>query len=102
MTPPTSRELFSLLIRKALPWLFLLAALHEIRLTASALSGKDSMVELWIMWMSNAKVTRLSAFVFGLAGVAYGLSQRTLRRAVEKRLAERVSEMEGKLEERQG
>jgi hypothetical protein len=94
MPSPTTREILILLIRKALPWVFLLAALYQIRLTASALTGKDSMVELWIMWMSNAKVTRLSAFVFGLAGVAYGLSQRTLRRAVEKRMEERIAELE--------
>jgi hypothetical protein len=74
------------LIRKALPWAALLAALWLIRETAAGLLGKDSMLEVWIAWMSNARVTRMSAFIFGLAGIAYGLQQRALRREAEKAL----------------
>ncbi len=80
------------LIRKALPWAALLAALWLIRETASGLLGKDSMIEVWIAWMGQARVTRLSAIVFGLAGVAYGLQQRALRREAEKALAECLKE----------
>jgi hypothetical protein len=80
------------LIRKALPWAALLAALWLIRETASGLLGKDSMLELWIAWMGSARVTRLSAIVFGLGGVAYGLQQRALRRQLEKALAECLKE----------
>ncbi|MFZ5929386.1 MAG: hypothetical protein ACOYX1_18280 [Acidobacteriota bacterium] len=80
------------LIRKALPWAALLAALWLIRETASGLLGKDSMIEVWIAWMGRARVTRLSAIVFGLAGVAYGLQQRALRREAEKTLAECLKE----------
>lgn len=80
------------LIRKVLPWAALLAAFWMIRQTASELLGKDSMLEVWIAWMSNARVTRLSAIVFGLAGIAYGLEQRALRREVERTLAECLKE----------
>ncbi|GIU73009.1 MAG: hypothetical protein KatS3mg004_0096 [Bryobacteraceae bacterium] len=80
------------LIRKALPWVALLAALWMIRETASGLLGRDSMLEVWIAWMSNARVTRISAILFGLAGVAYGLEQRALRREIEKTLAECLKE----------
>ncbi|MGC8760336.1 MAG: hypothetical protein ACP5UT_10290 [Bryobacteraceae bacterium] len=80
------------LIRKALPWAALLAALWMIRETASGLLGRGSTVEVWIAWMSNARVTRISAILFGLAGVAYGLEQRALRREVEKTLAECLKE----------
>lgn len=80
------------LIRKALPWAALLAALWMIRETASGLLGRDSMLEVWIAWMSNARVTRISAILFGLAGVAYGLEQRALRREIEKTLAECLKE----------
>lgn len=80
------------LIRKALPWAALLAALWLVRETASGLLGKDSMIEVWIAWMGRARVTRLSAIVFGLAGVAYGLQQRALRREAEKTLAECLKE----------
>lgn len=75
------------LIRKVLPWAALLAALYLIRGIAAGLLGKDSMLELWIAWMGKAQVTRLSAIIFGLAGVAYGLGQRALRRELEKTLA---------------
>jgi len=80
------------LIRKALPWVALLVALWMIRETASGLLGRDSMLEVWIAWMSNARVTRISAILFGLAGVAYGLEQRALRREIEKTLAECLKE----------
>lgn len=80
------------LIRKALPWAALLAALWMIRETASGLLGRGSIVEVWIAWMSNARVTRISAILFGLAGVTYGLEQRALRREVEKTLAECLKE----------
>lgn len=76
------------LIRKAAPWAALLLALWLIRETASGLMGKDSMLEVWITWMSRARVTRLSAFIFGLAGLAYGLQQRAVRRELEKALEE--------------
>lgn len=87
MTSVDSQRILLWLIRKALPWAALLAALWLIRDTASALLGKDSMLEMWIAWMGRARVTRLSAIIFGLAGVAYGLQQRALRRQVEKQLA---------------
>jgi len=87
-----SQRILLWLIRKALPWAALLAALWLIRETASALLGKDSMLEMWIAWMGRARVTRLSAIIFGLAGVAYGLQQRALRRQVEKQLAECLME----------
>lgn len=80
------------LIRKALPWAALLAALWLIRETASELLGKDSLLEVWIAWMGKARVTRLSAIIFGLAGVAYGLQQRALRREMERALAECLKE----------
>jgi hypothetical protein len=80
------------LIRKALPWAALLAALWLIRGAASALLGADSMLELWIAWMAKARVTRLSAIIFGLAGIAYGLQQRALRRELEQTLARCIEE----------
>lgn len=86
------RRVLLWLIRQALPWAALLAALWLIRETASGLLGKDSLLEVWIAWMGSARVTRLSAIVFGLAGVAYGLQQRALRRDVEKILAECLKE----------
>lgn len=80
------------LIRKAVPWAALLGALWLIRETASGLLGKDSMLEVWIAWMGRARVTRLSAFIFGLAGVAYGLQQRAVRRELEKTLEKCLKE----------
>ncbi len=80
------------LIRKALPWAALLAALWMIRNTASDLLGKESMLEVWIAWMGNARVTRLSAILFGLAGIGYGLQQRALRREAERALSECLKE----------
>jgi len=87
-----SRHILLWLIRKALPWAALLAALWLIRETASGLLGKESLLEVWIAWMGSARVTRLSAIIFGLAGVAYGLEQRALRRKAEKTLAECLRE----------
>ncbi len=80
------------LIRKTVPWVALLLALWFIRETASGLMGKDSMLEVWIAWMGRARVTRLSAFIFGLAGVAYGLQQRSVRRELEKTLEKCLQE----------
>ncbi|MCX7604509.1 MAG: hypothetical protein N2036_10595 [Bryobacteraceae bacterium] len=80
------------LVRKALPWAAMLAALWMIRETASALLGRESMLEVWIAWMGSARVTRLSAILFGLVGVAYGLQQRALRREAEKALGEALQE----------
>lgn len=97
-SPPVPATLAALL-RQVLPWLFLLFALYQVRLVASAASGHDSFFEIWIMWMSNAQTTRLSAVIFGLAGVAYGLAQRTLRRAAEQRLAARIAALEARLPE---
>lgn len=92
MTGVDSQRVLLWLVRKALPWAALLAALWMIRETASGLLGKDSLLEVWIAWMAKARVTRLSAIIFGLAGVAYGLQQRALRRDLEKMLAECLKE----------
>lgn len=89
---PDSQRMLLWLIRKAVPWAALLAALWLIRQTASGLLGKDSLLEVWIAWMGNARVTRLSAILFGLAGIAYGLQQRSLRREAERRLGECLKE----------
>ncbi len=90
-----SQRILLWLIRKALPWAALLLALWGILETASGLLGKDSMLEVWIAWMGKARVTRLSAIIFGLAGIAYGLQQRVLRRELEKTLAECLRERRG-------
>lgn len=91
-----SQKLLLWLIRKALPWAALLTALWMIRETASGLFGKGSLLEVWIRWMSNAQVTRLSAILFGLAGIGYGLQQRALRREAERMLAECLQERQPK------
>lgn len=101
MTTPSPRQLFHLLIRKVLPWIFLLAALYQVRLIASTALGKESLFEVWIVWMSQAKVTRMSAIVFGLAGVAYGLAQRALRRAETQRSSARLAELEAQFAARE-
>lgn len=87
-----TRYILLWLIRKAVPWAALLLALSWIAGTASALMGKDSWIEVWIAWMGNARVTRLSAIIFGLAGIAYGLQQRALRRGLERTLAGYLAE----------
>lgn len=87
-----SQRILLWLIRKTLPWAALLLALWGILETASGLLGKDSMLEVWIAWMGKARVTRLSAIIFGLAGIVYGLQQRVLRRELEKTLAECLRE----------
>jgi hypothetical protein len=94
-TGVNSQRILLWLIRKALPWAALLLALWGILETASGLLGKDSMLEVWIAWMGKARVTRLSAIIFGLAGIAYGLQQRVLRRELEKTLAECLRERRG-------
>jgi hypothetical protein len=100
MPLPKTHPIAETFVRQILPWIFLLVALYQIRLIASGVLGKESFLEVWITWMSSAKATRLTAFTFGLAGVAYGLAQRALRRASEQRLASRLSELEGRLEAR--
>lgn len=87
-----TRYILLWLIRKTVPWAALLLALFWIAATASALMGKDSWIEVWIAWMGNARVTRLSAIIFGLAGIAYGLQQRAVRRGLERTLAECLAE----------
>ncbi len=94
--PP--KQLSLVFIQKVLPWVFLLVALYQVRLIASSAMGKESFLEVWLVWMSNAKVTRMSAFVFGLMGVAYGLAQRALRRAAEQRLQSRIARLEAEAE----
>lgn len=90
------QKLLLWLIRKALPWAALLAALWMIRQTASELLNKDSLLEVWIAWMGNARVTRLSAILFGLAGIGYGLQQRELRRQTERMLSECLQQREAR------
>ena len=90
-------DVLALAIRRLAPWLVLLCALWLVRDTAARLSGKHSGVELWIMWMSSAKVTRLSAFIFGVAGVLFGLQQRSLRRSEQDRMGRRLEQLEARL-----
>ncbi len=98
MNSPHPKQSILIFIQKVLPWILLLAALYQVRLIASTAIGKESFLEVWIVWMSNAKVTRMSAFVFGLMGVAYGLAQRALRRAAEQKLRGRIAELEAAAE----
>lgn len=100
MTPSSKTPPIAMMAYRILPWVFLLWALYEVRLIASAATGKDSFFEIWLVWMSQAKTTRLTAFLFGLAGVAYGLAQRSLRRASESRLNAEIAGLKQRLAER--
>ena len=61
MTPSSKTPPIAMMAYRILPWVFLLWALYEVRLIASAATGKDSFFEIWLVWMSQAKTTRLTA-----------------------------------------
>lgn len=95
-----SRRLFHLaclFVQYAMPWLLAIALVVVIRDTALAMTGSDSILRAWVELVSNIRVSRGFAFVFGGACTLYGLHQRKLRRLDRKRLLDRIAVLEQRL-----
>lgn len=86
------------LIRLA-PWLALVLCFWFIEQTAEHLIRKPAGATL-LQVLANVRVTRSLAFVFGIAGVLYGLQQRSLRRKSEAVYRARIRQLESKPGER--
>lgn len=64
----------------------------------SALAGKDTSANLVLDILASASFSVSVSIVFGVGGVAYGLSQRSLRIRNILRLSGRVAELEAQID----
>jgi hypothetical protein len=81
------------------PWLALVSCFWFVEQTAEHLMQKPAGAAI-LQVLSNVRVTRSLAFVFGIAGVLFGLQQRGLRRKAEALYQERIRQLESKTGER--
>ncbi len=90
--------LVAVLLDRVAPWLLVCISLLLLERAIAAAARADTAGSVIVFLMSNVKVTRGFAFVFGLAGVIYGLQQRSLRRAEAARQERRIAELEASVQ----
>jgi hypothetical protein len=91
-------DVAAITVHRVLPWLLAIVLLMLVRSTVSSITGQDTLTGAWLEFTSHIRVSRGFAFVFGGFGILYGLQQRNLRRAEERRLFQRLAELENRLE----
>ena len=97
--PSVVLKLLTLLINRVFPWVLAIVLVVAVRDAAMDLAKAPSLLAAWVELTGRVKATRPFAFLFGALGIAYGLQQRNLRRAVEARLARRIPELERIIEQ---
>lgn len=90
-------DLVAIAVHRVLPWLLAIGLLMLARNAVSSITGQDTLTGSWLEFTSHIRVSRGFAFVFGGFGILYGLQQRSLRRAEEKRLYQRLAQLENRL-----
>ncbi len=88
-------DLLSILSYRVAPWALLALVFYFFRQIVIGFEEGRPGLEMWIGIMTNVTRTRIFAFIFGFAGMLYGLQQRNLRRAESERLQKRIAELEG-------
>lgn len=91
-------HLTCLFVQYVMPWLLAIGLIIEIRETALAMTETNSVLRAWVEIVSNIRVSRGFAFVFGGGCTLYGLHQRKLRRLDRKRLLDRIAVLERRLQ----
>ncbi len=67
-------------------------------LSIEALSGKTTLADIVVQFLSGVKVSVAIAWTFGIGGLAYGWKQRKLRRDTVERLQKRIQALESKVD----
>lgn len=63
-----------------------------------ALSGKSTLADIGVSFLSDIKISIAIAWAAGLGGMAYGHKQRKLRKDTIERLVGRIHDLEGELD----
>lgn len=79
-------------------WAGIVCCFKYISVAISALAGKETSANLVLDILASASFSVSVSIVFGLGGVAYGLSQRSLRIRNILRLSGRVAELEAQID----
>ncbi|HFD32861.1 MAG TPA: hypothetical protein ENJ28_09180 [Gammaproteobacteria bacterium] len=67
-------------------------------LSIEVLSGKNTLADIGINFLSNIKISVAFSWFVGVGGAVYGLSQRKLRRDTVERLQGRIQMLEKELD----
>lgn len=91
-------HLACLFVQYVMPWLLAIGLIIVVRDTALAMTESNSVLRAWVEIISNIRVSRGFAFVFGGGCVFYSLHQRKLRRLDRRRLLDRIAVLERRLQ----
>jgi len=67
-------------------------------LAIDSLSGKSTLADIGVNFLSNIKVSVALAWSAGVGGIIYGVNQRKLRKDTIERLQKRIQELESNID----
>ncbi len=79
-------------------WGAIIAISRYAYLAIEALSGKSTLADIGINFLSDIKISVTLAWIAGVGGVFYGISQRKLRKDTVERLQERIQALEAEID----
>ncbi len=85
-------------VHLAIPWGCLLGIGICIAFATSRLAGKATLAQIGMSFVGDIRVSDAVAYMFGAAGVGYGVLERRLRHKKTKSMAAYSAELETKLD----
>jgi len=87
-------EIIDTTVRLLIPWGSLILIAYWVHGDVVALSGKETLAQIGISFLGDIRVSDAFAYLFGAAGVGWGVAERNLRRRNIARLAEENKALE--------
>lgn len=81
-------------IRHALSMLALVTVAFFLNSSIHALAGQTTVADIGVGFLANVKVSEAVAWLFGTAGIGFGVAQGRLRRRTATRQGRRLRELE--------
>ena len=85
-------------MQTAIPWVGAVAIAYFLYLSVDSLSGRHTFADIGFAVLADVKISEAIAYVFGAGGVLYGYKYRRLKGDNVERTAERIAELETRLD----
>lgn len=85
-------------IQTAIPWLGMTAIAGFLYLSVDSLAGKHTFADIGMAILSDIKISEMVAYILGGGGVLYGIKYRRLKGDNVQRTADRIAELEKRLD----
>ena len=87
-------DLLSQLILVGIPWGALVFIVYWVTGALAELSGKTTLAQLGISFFGNFTINTTIAYIVGIGGIGFGLTEKRLRRNAIERLQGRIQQLE--------